>query len=260
MEKFITKKKLGQNFLKNDLIIDQIVNHYNIQPQDLVLEIGPGTGALTKRILKKNCYLRCFEIDTDTMPYLKPLENDKVSVIYDDFLKINIYDYIKDIDFGNLYIIANLPYYITTPIIEHLINANIPIKGMLLMMQKEVADRICAKPKTKEYGMISVKLNYYFSMRKIMDVKNSNFVPVPKVDSSVVSFEKIERNSLISILVFEDLLKQAFSLKRKTLKNNLKKETFEQLYPILLKNGFNEKVRAEEIDLETFIEMSNELC
>lgn len=255
MEEFRTKKKFGQNFLKDITVINKIVNSIEVNPDDLIIEIGPGQGAITKDIIKKGCYVRSFEIDLDTKPFLEPLENDKFKVIYVDFMNIDVMEYIKDIPYQNVYVIANLPYYITTPIITKIIDSKINPLKMTLMVQKEVADRFVASPRTKDYGLMTVKLNYYFDMKKIVNVKNTCFKPAPKVDSAVVLFEQVKRKD-INEEKFNKLIEASFKMKRKTLKNNLSKEQFERVLPVLLDHGYDYGVRAEEIDIDTFIEMS----
>lgn len=257
MEKFIVKKKFGQNFLKNDLIIEKIVNSIEVNHDDLIIEVGPGKGALTKKLVKKGCKVIAFEIDKDTYPYLKDLENDNFSLIYDDFLNIDVNSYLSDYQYHDLYIVANLPYYITTPIITKIIDDKLCPKAMILMVQKEVADRFSAKPGSKDYGYFTVKLNYYFAVEKLFNVKKTEFNPVPKVDSAVVSF-KIKDYDKNLAKKFDNFIKDAFKMKRKTLKNNLGSDLFNKVLPILMEAGFGSDVRAEQIDLETFIKMVKE--
>ena len=254
MKEISAKKSLGQNFLKDENILNKIANSIKTN-DDLIIEIGPGMGALTKKLINKNSYVLAYEIDERTKEYLLPLENDKTRIIYEDFLKTNIKEDIKDIKYNKLYIIANIPYYITTPIIEHIIESEIPVEEMVLLVQKEVAERFSALPKTKDYGSLTVYLNYYFEIKKLFDVKNTCFSPVPKVDSAVVKFTRKENNYDIDNKEFSKFIKECFSMKRKTLKNNLKNYNFEKIKEILLENGYSESARAEEIDLETFINM-----
>ena len=257
MEKFIVKKKFGQNFLKNDSTIEKIVNSIEVNHDDLIIEVGPGKGALTKKLVKKGCNVIAFEIDKDTYPYLKDLENDNFSLIYDDFLNIDVNSYLSDYQYHDLYIVANLPYYITTPIITKIIDDKLSPKAMTLMVQKEVADRFSAKPGSKDYGYFTVKLNYYFAVEKLFNVKKTEFNPVPKVDSAVVSFKIKEYDKKLA-KKFDNFIKDAFKMKRKTLKNNLGSDLFNKVLPILMEAGFGSDVRAEQIDLETFIKMVKE--
>ncbi|MBE6160950.1 MAG: ribosomal RNA small subunit methyltransferase A [Firmicutes bacterium] len=254
MQDLKAKKSLGQNFLNDDNILNKIANSIDTE-NDLIIEIGPGMGALTKKLIKKNSYLIAYEIDERTKPFLLHLENEKTRIIYNDFLKTNLKEDIKNITYNRLYIIANIPYYITTPIIEHIIESEIPVESMVLLVQKEVADRFSAKPKSKDYGSLTVYLNTYFKVDKLFDVKNTCFNPVPKVDSAVVKFTKKNNEYNIDSVKFSKFIKECFSMKRKTLKNNLKKYDFTIIKEILLENGYNESARAEELDLDTFIKI-----
>ena len=258
MQDLKAKKSLGQNFLKDDNILNKIADSIETN-NDLIIEIGPGMGALTKKLINKNSYVLAYEIDERTKDYLLPLENDKTKIIYKDFLETNIKEDIKDIRYTNIYIIANIPYYITTPIIEHIIESNIDVESMVLLVQKEVAERFSAKPKSKDYGSLTVYLNYYFEVKKLFDVKKTCFSPVPKVDSAVIKFTKKDNNYNIDSKKFSKFIKECFSMKRKTLKNNLKNYDFEMIKGILEDHNYLESVRAEEIDLETFIEIFKKL-
>ena len=148
MSKFVFKKKFGQNFLKNQDIIDKIVDSIEPTEDDLIIEIGPGSGALTKKLKKYDATLIAFEIDLETKQYLDKLEDKKTQIIYQDFLTADILEILDKYNFTNLYIIGNLPYYITTPIIEHIIKLNLNVSSMVFMVQKEVADRFLSKPKS----------------------------------------------------------------------------------------------------------------
>ena len=146
------KKKFGQNFINDKSIINNITSSINPTEDDLILEIGPGSGALTKNLVKYNSNLICYEVDKDLENTLNQIKNDKTQIIFDDFLKRDIQSDISKIDYNNLYIIGNLPYYITTPIILSIIESRVDVKEMVFMVQKEVAERFSAKPGTKEYG------------------------------------------------------------------------------------------------------------
>jgi len=187
------KKSLGQNFLQDESILNQISDSIITTEKDLIIEIGPGKGALTKHLMTKPSFLLCYEIDERMKPILNKLENNKTKIIYNDFLKTNIEEDIKDINYNNIYIIANIPYYITTPIIKHVINLK-NLKSMTLLVQKEVAKRFSAKPNTKDYGSLTVFLNYYFNINYLFDVKKTCFSPIPNVDSAVINFTKKDIN------------------------------------------------------------------
>ena len=236
-----------------------IANSIITNEDDLIIEIGPGKGALTKHLIEKNSYLICYEIDNRLKDILNNYNNSKTTIIFQDFLTSNITNDIKKIPYQNIYIIANIPYYITTPIIKYALN--IPkLKSMTLLIQKEVANRFCAKPNSKEYGSITVFLNYYFNINYLFDVKNTSFEPIPKVESAVVNFTKKEKKPYIKEeKIFFKIIKDAFKMKRKTLKNNLKNYNWDKVKEILLKNNLSETVRAEEISLEIFIEIANNI-
>lgn len=254
MQKLNAKKSLGQNFLKDENILNKIADSIVTQ-NDLIIEIGPGMGALTKKLINKDSYVLAYEIDERTKEYLLPLENDKTKIIYKDFLKTDIKEDIKNINYNNIYIIANIPYYITTPIIEHIIAQNIGVKAMTLLVQKEVAERFCAHPKSKDYGAITVYLNYFFNIEKLFNVKNTCFSPIPNVDSAVVKFIKKEQNYLLDNKKFFNLITECFSQKRKTLKNNLKKYDWNKIKDVLDKHNILETCRAEELEIDIFIEI-----
>ena len=186
--KFDYKKSLGQNFLKDNNIIDKISNSINPNKDDLIIEIGPGAGSLTKKLVNIECDVICFEIDIRLEPILSEIKSDKLTVHYNDFLKINIKDYI-DKKYNRLFFVGNLPYYITTAIINKIIDESNPYE-IVIMIQKEVAERFMAKNKTRDYGSISVFLQYNFDIEKICNVSKNCFEPVPKVDSMVIKLRK----------------------------------------------------------------------
>lgn len=253
---FNFKKKYGQNFLQDKSIIKNIANSIDAGENDLVIEIGPGAGALTKELAKKNSYLLAYEIDADTKEYLSYLENDKVKIIYDDFLKRNLKEDIKDIPYNSLYIIGNLPYYITTPIITNIIDSGIDAKELVFMVQKEVAERFSAKVSTREYGSISVLLNYFYEIKKLFVVDRKNFYPSPNVDSAVIKFSKKERNP-VDIIKFNKIVKDAFKFKRKNLRNNLKVYDLNKIASILDEHGLTLDNRAENLDYKVFVDIAN---
>ncbi len=258
MTKFKFKKKYGQNFLQNTAICQKIVANIKPKKNDLIIEIGPGSGALTSRLKAHQCSLVAFEIDREVERFLQPLEDEKTKIIFEDFLNADIKKIIADYDYNDLYIIGNLPYYITTPILERIINLKLEPSEVVIMVQKEVADRFLAKPKTKDYGYMTVLLNYHFNIEKITDVSRTSFKPAPNVDSTVVKLIKKEKES-IDYKKFISFLKNAFQFKRKTISNNLKTYDQNKLQDILKIRGYQLTSRAEEIDLDTFIELSQKL-
>ena len=256
---FNFKKKFGQNFLIDKDKTQRIVDLINANEEDLIIEIGPGAGALTKRLIKKNAKLICYEIDTDTKEYLLPLENEKTKIVYKDFLSANVQEDIKDIEYNNLYIVGNLPYYITTPIIEKIIKEEVDVKKMVFMVQKEVGERFASKPNTREYGSITVFLNYYFNIKQEFIVGRKCFNPAPNVDSMVISLNQKPERVKVDMKKFDKLVRDSFQFKRKNLRNNLKNYDLNKVNEILSKYNLDITHRAEELDYKVFIDLSNNL-
>ncbi len=251
MNSIPAKKSLGQNFLKDESVLQKIAHSIIVKPNDLILEIGPGKGALTKYLIQKDCHYCAYEIDQRMKSVLSSLSDQ---IIYDDFLCRNLAVDLDNYCYDQLFVIANIPYYITTPIIEHLLKYDINIQEMTLLVQKEVADRFCAKPCTRDYGFFTVYLNYYFEVSKLFGVSRNCFDPVPNVDSAVVHFKKKALIELDEKKYF-DFLKICFRNKRKTLKNNLKGYNWENIMKILIKYNYNDSVRAEELSSEVFVDL-----
>lgn len=254
MDNVKAKKSLGQNFLKDENILKKIVNSFPLEEGDLVIEIGPGKGALTKYLAQSSADLLCYEVDERMASFLLPYESSTTKIIFDDFLKRNLMDDITK-DYNHIYIIANIPYYITTPIIEHVLQSGIFIDRMTLLVQKEVALRFTAIPKSKDYGYFTVYLKHFFEAKKLFDVPAHAFTPPPKVTSSVVQFIRKENIVSLDVVAFQSFLKQCFSKKRKTLRNNLKMYDWNKILSVLQKEGFSESVRAEELSYEVFVEL-----
>ena len=255
------KKKFGQNFLQDNNILEKIANSIPITSDDLVIEIGPGGGALTNKLIERTNKLVCFEIDTDLKQPLSKYEDMGAKIIYGDFLKQDINSVISDYTYGNLYIVANLPYYITTPIIEKIINDNLPVKNCIFMVQKEVADRLKAKMGTKQYNSLTIFIDYYFEVKKLFDVNRNSFYPKPNVDSSIISLEKRD-NKKVTVnneTLFFKLIRDAFTFKRKTLRNNLKVYNLDTIEEVLNKYNFDLNVRAENLSIEIFADIANSL-
>lgn len=261
LKKFEYKKSLGQNFINDDNIIKKMVNGVDIDKNTLVVEIGPGAGVLSKEIITKSKFSILYEIDTRLEDILasKLRDYDNYKIIFNDFLKEDIKDEIIKYDYDKLYVVANLPYYITTPIIEKLINDVSPDK-IIIMIQKEVADRFCAKVGGKEYGYITAYLNYYYDIKKMFDVSRNCFTPKPNVDSAIISMSKRNRDVLVKDgAYFNKFIKDCFKFKRKTLKNNLKGYDLSVVNNVLSKYGFDLTTRAENINVDVFVEIANEL-
>ncbi len=257
---FNFKKKFGQNFIVDKNVINNIINKADIDKDTLVIEIGPGGGALTFELGKVAKNVIAYEIDLDLKDYLDSNICDNTRVIYDDFLKRNVLDDIKEYSYKKLYVVANLPYYITTPIIVKIIEDKIPVDKMVLMVQKEVGDRFRAMPGCKEYNSLSIFLNYYFDVKKIMDVSRNVFVPKPNVDSIVVMFTRKEKKIYVKDeSLFFKLIRDSFRYKRKTIKNNLKDYDLNIIERVLNKYSMDLSVRAENIPILVFVDIANEL-
>ena len=257
MKDFEFKKSLGQNFLKDKNIIYKIVNSIDSTKKDLIIEIGPGAGALTKELVKKESDVICFEIDKRLENILSEIKANNLNIIYEDFLNVDLSKYI-DSKYENLYFIGNLPYYITTAIINKIIKESNP-KSIIIMIQKEVALRFMAKPNTKEYNSLSVFLQYNFDIEKICDVSKNSFVPIPKVDSMVIKLDKKYRNELENENLFYKLVEDSFKQKRKNLRNNLKNYDLEKINNILKTFNKDLTFRAEQLTIDEFIKISNQL-
>ena len=240
-------------------IIKNIVSSINASENDLIIEIGPGMGALTKELKTKNCNIVCYEIDIDMKPYLNKLLDDKTKVIYGDILLSDIKKDIKETEYNNLYIVGNLPYYITTPIIKFLIDLKLDINEMVFMVQEEVADRFSAVSENKEYGSITLFLKYYFNVEKLFKVSKNCFNPIPKVESAIIRFNKRLDRPVVDEVNYFKLINDAFKMKRKTLKNNLSNYDFNKIKKILNDNNLSESIRAEQLNEKVFVELYKSL-
>ncbi len=257
---FNFKKKYGQNFIVDKNIIHSIIAKSEIDDETLVIEIGPGAGSLTSELGKYAKNVIAYEIDETLKPILEKNITPNTEVIYEDFLKRDIAEDIKKYNYKKLYVIANLPYYITTPIIIKLIETKIDFDKIVVMVQKEVGDRFKAKPKTKEYNSLSVFLSYYFNITKILDVSRNVFMPKPNVDSIVVCFtKKVDKLKVNNEELFFKLIKDSFKQKRKNLRNNLKGYDLENISKTLSKHNLDLTVRAEALPLEIFVDIANNL-
>jgi 16S rRNA (adenine1518-N6/adenine1519-N6)-dimethyltransferase len=262
MNSFGFKKKFGQNFIIDENIIKSIVTKAEIDKETLVIEIGPGAGSLTYGLAMTAKNVLCYEIDTTLNEILSGnLKGfDNIDVKYEDFLKADVIRDIGKYDYKKLYVVANLPYYITTPIIIKLIEDKIDVDKIVVMVQKEVGDRFKAEPGSKDYGSLSIFLKYYFDVNKIMDVSKNVFLPKPNVDSIVVCFSKRkERIKFNNETLFFKLVKDSFVQKRKTLRNNLKIYDLDKINAILSKHNYDLSVRAEQLSINIFADIANNL-
>ena len=259
---FYFKKSLGQNFLKDRNIIHKIVNFSNIDKNTLVIEIGSGGGALSCEIVPLSGYAILYEVDSRLEKNLKVLLSscNNYKLIFKDFLKTDIYSDVGDLKYDKVYVVANLPYYITTPILLKFIESDFLPDKMIVMVQKEVAIRLSAKVGSRDYGYLTVFLNYFYDINKLFDVSRGCFVPEPNVDSSVVSLTLKENRLFVRDMdLFRKVVMDSFSMKRKTIRNNLKRYDLEIIEGVLKRYNFDLSVRAEQLKLEIFVDISNEL-
>ena len=263
-------KSLGQNFLINEEVIKQIIEKAEIDEKDLVIEIGPGLGTLTSRLLEKAGKVICVELDDRMITIL----NDRFKLynnfelIHDDILKVDLNKIINENLFENnnikkIKIVANLPYYITTPIIMKLLEEKLNITSITVMIQKEVADRLIAVPGEKNAGAITYSVYYYAEAEKVLDVENNSFIPEPSVTSTVIKLN-IRKEPVIQIndekLMFK-IIKQAFMQRRKTLVNALSNmdifKSKEEIIRMLEDLNINTKVRGEALTIEQYAQITN---
>jgi len=268
--RIFAKKCFGQNFLIDDNILENIVTNSNVGQDDLVIEIGPGLGNLTHYILQTGAKVIAFEIDNDMIDILKDRfnGNESLEIQNTDILKVDLNEYIKDVK-GNVRVIANLPYYITTPIIFKLLEYKDKIASITVMVQKEVADRIASKPGSKEYGVLTINTNYQADVEKLFNVPNASFIPAPNVTSAVIKItpnnEKEQKLGIKDDKIFEELVKKAFSERRKKMANSLANcglcgLTKTEIEEIIRNVDLKETVRAEEVSVEIFARIANEIA
>lgn len=259
---FNFKKSFGQNFIVDKNIIDNIIKFSLVDKDTMVIEIGPGAGSLTTALAESSKSVLCYEIDDSLKDVLSDsLKNfDNVDIIYQDFLKANVSETLKKYNYDKLYVIANLPYYITTPIIIKIIEDKLNVDKIVIMVQKEVGDRLKAQPGSKDYNSLSIYISYYFNVKKLMDVSRNVFLPKPNVDSIVIELSKKENKyKLKNENVFFKLVRDSFVQKRKTLRNNLKAYDLNIIEKVLNKYGYDLSVRAENLSIDIFVDIANNL-
>ena len=256
---FNFKKKYGQNFISDKALINKISLLIDAKEDDLIIEIGPGAGALTSKLTQLNSYYLAYEIDTELDEYLSRYSSSKFKIIYDDFLKRDIKKDIKDIKYNRLFIVGNLPYYITTPIMMKLIDDEIESTKNVFMVQKEFGDRLIALPRNREYGSITVLMNYFYDIKQEFIVNKEKFNPKPKVDSCILSFTNKEDKKEIDVKLYKKLVRDAFQFKRKNIRNNLKNYDLDYINKILNKYNYDLNNRAEDIPYGVFVEIVNSL-
>ena len=265
---FRLSKSLGQNFLTDKNIIDEIIESAQIGPEDLVMEIGPGIGVITMEAAEKAKKVIAVEIDKNLIPILKETlkDYDNVEIINKDILKTDVNGLIDGCKekFAGVKILGNLPYYITTPIIMKLLEDGVKADSITIMMQKEVADRIKALPGTKAYGALSVAVQYYCTAEAVVNVPKEVFMPQPKVDSTILRLciRKEKPVILEDRDMFFRCVKAGFGQRRKTLLNSLMgidNITKDIVRDALEKAGIDPSRRAETLNLEEFAKLSNEV-
>lgn len=273
MKKYNIKanKNLGQNFLISQEVVEKIVDSSQITKEDLVIEIGPGLGTLTKYLLEKAGKVICIELDAKMLQILEDRFSlyNNFEIINDDVLKVDLKNIIKkekeNQEIKNVKIVANLPYYITTPIIMKLLEEELELESITVMIQKEVADRLIAIPGQKNTGAITYSVYYYATSEGILEVPNSSFIPEPEVTSKVIKLN-IRKNPAVNPKDKEKMfkiIKCAFMQKRKTLLNSLTNNKIfdnkQQGIKILNSLEINENIRPEELTIEQFAKISNNL-
>ena len=268
---FTFKKSFGQNFLTDTNILQKIVDTAEIDKKVNVIEIGPGIGALTEFLAESAAEVMAFEIDDRLVPILADTlrDFDNVTVVNQDILKVDLAQYIAEFKNPDLPIkvVANLPYYITTPILMHLIESGIPFSEFVVMMQKEVADRISAQPNTKAYGSLSIAVQYYMTAKVAFIVPRTVFVPAPNVDSAILKMVRREQPAVEvqDEKFFFKVSKASFVHRRKTLWNNLtscfgkSEETKDKLTASLERAELSPSVRGEALSLEEFARLADAL-
>lgn len=253
-------KKLGQNFLIDENVVHQIVAAAELSEADTVLEVGPGIGTLTQGLAESKARVVAVELDTRLLPVLATTLNgyDNVRVVHGDILKVNI---MEEVGAPSFKVCANLPYYITTPIIFALLEKRLPMERLVAMVQKEVAERIAAQPGGKDYGALSVAIQYYTEPEIAFIVPPTSFIPAPAVDSAVIVCKRREKPpvEVCDEALFFRVVKAAFSLRRKMLSNSLKNMGIkaEQVAKWLELADVDGKRRAETLSLEDFAKLTN---
>ncbi|GAB3805434.1 16S rRNA (adenine(1518)-N(6)/adenine(1519)-N(6))-dimethyltransferase RsmA [Virgibacillus kimchii] len=266
--RFSFKKSLGQNFLVDANILKNIIRQAGIDGSSGVIEVGPGIGALTEQLAIHAEKVVAFEIDGRLLPVLEDTLKvyTNVSIIHQDILKADVGKVIKDYfqEGQPLHVVANLPYYITTPILIKLLREDLPVDSFTVMIQKEVAERMAAQPNSKSYGSLTIAVQYYTEAKIVMNVPKSVFMPEPNVDSSVL---KLTRRKTPPVYVEDEdlffrLVQASFAQRRKTLRNNLSshfKDRYEkaEIAGLIEKSGIDGTRRGESLSIEEFAQLAN---
>lgn len=268
---FSFKKSLGQNFLIDTNILRKIVDYAGLTEDSGAIEIGPGIGALTEQLLRRCRKVVAYEIDGRLLPILEDTLSSypNKKIIHQDVLKADVAAMMKEefAEIDDVMVVANLPYYVTTPIIMNLLEEKLPIRGMVIMLQKEVANRISAAPGSKDYGSLSIAVQYYSEAEMVMVVPRTVFIPKPNVDSAVIRLTLREKPAVAvkDERFFFQVCRVSFAQRRKTLVNNLTsglpsgKEKKEEILGALEKAGIDPGRRGETLSIEEFARLSDEL-
>ena len=265
---FIFQKRYGQNFLIDTRVLEKIIAASGITKDDMVLEVGPGIGTMTQYLCESARKVIAVEIDKNLIPILEKdtlSEYDNVTVINEDILKLDINELVaRENDGKPIKVVANLPYYITTPIIMGLFESHVPIESITIMVQKEVADRMQCGPGTKDYGALSLAVQYYAKPEIIANVPPNCFMPRPNVGSAVI---RLTRHEEVPVKVKDEklmfkLIRAAFNQRRKTLQNSINNSpelslSKEQVVSALDSMGLSQTIRGEALSLEQFAELAN---
>lgn len=261
------RKEYGQNFLINRIIPEDIADSCTDEAESLIIEIGPGVGCLTAELAARYRRVVAIEIDKGLIPILaKTLaEFDNVSVINEDVMKVDLQAIVDEYSMGMpVSVCANLPYYITTPILMYLLESGVRFSSITVMVQNEVASRLCAKAGSSDYGAITAVLNYYGEVRRLFKVSRGSFLPAPNVDSAVVRIDLYKEKNFKprDEKLFFNLIKCAFEMRRKTLVNAVSAKlpfSKEELTSALISLGFREDIRGERLSCEDFVKLSDVL-
>ncbi|GMQ61277.1 16S rRNA (adenine(1518)-N(6)/adenine(1519)-N(6))-dimethyltransferase RsmA [Vallitalea maricola] len=266
---FAFQKKFGQNFLIDSHVLNKIITSSNINKEDVVIEIGPGIGSLTQQLAENAKQVIAVEIDKKLIPILEDTLSDynNITIINEDILKVDIVKLVEEKnDNKPIKVVANLPYYITTPIIMGLFESNVPVDSITVMVQKEVADRMKAKPGTKDYGALSLAVGYYSEPYIVANVPPNCFMPRPKIGSAVIKLTKHKQPpvDVVDAKLLFKIIRASFNQRRKTLINGLYNNLDgmfdkDQLKQAIENIGLKLNVRGETLSLEEFSNLANEL-
>lgn len=259
------KKGLGQNFIYDEELLTALVSAAAVDDSDCVFEIGPGAGTLTKALALRARKVLALEIDERLIPLLRGYLSiySNVTILEGDVLSVNLHEITKPLG-DDFMVVANIPYYITTPLIMLLLDSNLPIKRIAMMVQKEVSEKMLAEPGSEGYGLLAVKCQYYGKVHVAMEIPKECFTPVPKVDSTFVIIDLFQEKPVQAKneKIFFKTVQAAFLMRRKTMQNNLQSAfaiSKEKAKQALLDTGLDEKIRGEKLSLEEFAKLSEKL-